>query len=320
MIDEPANPARHSYATEAEFRQALTATLFASPFSLAVGAAAGSAGGISAALVATDGLTRIVGLLVPAVGLLRVLHAAYIGRRTITGLGSSTYQAGAWLFSMLLGALAFLTLTRTEHPGLHLLTACLAIGYSAGICARNAGRPKVALGQLALAALPISPALLLSDDPVRWVLAVVNVFFVLGLADITRKTHGIFLSAVAGARASEEEYRTAIGHLPVMSWTASSDGQSTYQSPQWEAFTGTTDIGSAYTNVGMVHPEDWAALDAAWRRSVRTGSDFRARYRLLHRSGLYRRVLSVARPERDGAGKILRWHGACLDVDETLPG
>jgi PAS domain S-box-containing protein len=306
-----------------EARQALAATLFASPFSLAVGAAAGSAGGITAALLSSDAAIGIVGFALPIVAVLRVLHAVYV-RRTSTSasLGPTSeaiYEGGAWLFSLLLGLLAYLVLSRSELPGLHLLVSCLAIGYAAGICARNAGRPRVALGQLALAALPISPALMASDDPAKWVLAIVNVFFVLGLADITRKTHAIFQSAVAVARACEEEYRNAISHLPVMSWTASSSGETTYQSRQWTAFTGTMEVCSGNTQVGLVHPADWTELNAAWSRAVRTGCDFRAQYRLLHRSGKYRWVLSIGEPEKDENGRILRWHGACVDIHDALP-
>jgi PAS domain S-box-containing protein len=254
------------------------------------------------------------------VGVFRVLHALYVQRAGFASLPRASeiiYEGGAWLFSMLLGLLAFLTLTRTDQPGLHLLIACLAIGYAAGICARNAGRPRVALGQLALAALPISPALALSNDPAHLVLAGVNLFFVAGLADITRKTSHIFHSAVIRAAAREQEQRQAMSHLPVMCWTADTQGYTTYQSGGWAEFTGTEEIGSGNTKVGLVHPADWPRLDAEWNRSVRTGSDFRARYRLLHRTGKYRWVLSLGRPERDRGGRIRRWHGACVDIDDA---
>jgi PAS domain S-box-containing protein len=303
----------------ADVRRHLVATLFASPASLTVGAVAGSSAGISAALMAQDRLTIIVGLAVPAVGLLRVIHAFVESRQSaprLTSAGSQIrYEAGAWIFSALIGLLAFLALTRTNETGLQLLAACVALGYAAGICARNAGRPTVALGQLMLAAFPLSPALALSNDPALWVLAVVNLLFILGMSDITRRTYFAFQSAVAESRAREQEIREQLDHLPNMIWSADATGELTFQSRRWKEFTG-LDLGDWQDGRLLVHAGDYSALAAGWRRAVKTGLPFETTFRLRHRSGEYRRVLSRARAERDDAGRVIRWHGACVDIHD----
>jgi PAS domain S-box-containing protein len=304
-----------------DVRRHLVAMLFASPTSLAMGAAAGSAGGIAAAIMAEDQLTAVVGLAIPVVSVVRVVQAVMEHRRSLARLpkdGSQVqYEFGAWIFSALLGLLAFLVLTRTEEPGLQLLTACVALGYAAGICARNAGRPRVALGQLVFAALPLSPALILSDDPAHWVLAVVNLLFIFGMSDITRKTFFAFQSAVAESRAREAAIGEQLDHLPNMIWSADARGEVIYQSRRWKEFTG-LDLADWQHAAMLVHAADRAALAAAWRTCVKSGEAFEAVYRLRHRSGEYRHVLARARPERDDAGAVVRWHGACVDIHEQL--
>ena len=309
-------------AGDQDLKRALAATLYASPKSMAAGAFAGAAVGLTVAATTAHVPTLVLGLAVPIIGVTRVLQSLRVRNRSRRPgrphLDAAFYEIGAWLYSAILGLLAFSTLTYTDQPGLHLLVTALSIGYAAGICARNAARPRVALGQLVLSVLPVSAALLTSDDPARWVLAAVNLIFVFGLADITRTTYATFRAALVRARAQEQEYRATLDQLPVMAWTADRAGYTTYQSRCWSEFTGTAEIGSGNTKVGLVHPSDWPLLDEAWAQAVRTGADFKTRYRLLHRSGTYRWVMSSGRPERDSSGAIVRWHGACVDIEDLV--
>jgi PAS domain S-box-containing protein len=303
-----------------ELEQALVSTLYTSTRSLAAGAVAGTIVGVTVAAVTSDPIVAAIGIAVPLVGALRVAHALYFlkaGARSRMKSAEHVYEGGAWIFSLLVGLLAFFTLSRTEHSGLHLLVSCMAVGYAAGICARNAARPHIARGQLALSVLPASVALALSDDPVRWILAAVNLVFVAGLSEITSNTHKIFVSALEGAHERAEEGKRALCSLPVMAWTADSSGKTIYQSEQWSEFMGTEEIGSGNTTVGLVHAADWPTLDKVWGHALRTGTEFAAQYRLLHRTGTYRWVLSRARPQRDSGGRVIKWHGVCVDVDDV---
>jgi PAS domain S-box-containing protein len=302
-------------------KRALVASLYGSPSSLAAGALAGSVAGLTVAALTPDPLVSAIALAIPLVAFVRVCHALAVrhtrGLADGTELSEAAYEVGAWLFSLLLGSLAFLTLTRSEHPGLHLLVSCLSIGYAAGICARNAARPAIARGQLALSVLPLSAALFASADPVKWILAAVNLLFVAALAQITKQTHSVFVSALTNADQGAEDARRAVSNLPVMSWTADATGAITYQSAHWSEFTGTSEVGSGNSRIGLVHPADWPGLDDAWREAVKSGRDFKFRYRLLHRTGRYRWVVSSGRAERNIDGRVVQWHGACLDVEDV---
>jgi len=302
-----------------DLQQALVSSLYTSTRSLVAGAVAGTIVGLTVAVASAELAARMIGMALPIVGALRVAHALYFQKRgdpSKSKSAESVYEGGAWLFSALIGLLAFFTLSQSDDAALQLLVTCMAVGYAAGICARNAGRPHIARGQLALSVLPASVALAMSDDPVRWTLAAVNLVFVAGLSEITSGTHRIFVSALEGAHARAEEGKRALDSLPVMAWTAGCSGETIYQSEQWLEFMGTREIGSGNTTIGLVHEADWPALDTAWTAALKTGADFEAQYRLLHKTGQYRWVLSRARAERDARGKIAKWHGVCVDIDD----
>jgi diguanylate cyclase (GGDEF)-like protein len=188
-------------ALAAEVRNSLVETLFASPASLGIGAIAGTGASATIAYISGDwvliGAAAVIGL----VGAARVASAA--AYRDLKGRGDAVrgplwemvYEAGAWTYALMLGIIAYLTLTRTSDVSLHLLAGTVATGYAAGISGRNAGRPLIAIGQLTFTALPMSLALMQNDDTGSWVLAVLNLLFIAGLIDITIQTYAAFREA-----------------------------------------------------------------------------------------------------------------------------
>jgi diguanylate cyclase (GGDEF)-like protein len=188
-----------------EVRRSLVETLFVSSTSLGAGAVAGATAGCVIAGISRDPWLGATAVAIALTGALRVTHAVFFHR---TGDGDSfesarsetVYELGAWAFALLLGLLSFLTLTRTGQANLHLFAATTATGYAAGICGRNAGRPVIAIGQLALASGPISLGLFLSPDPVRWVVGAINLVFIVGMVDITLQTYSAVLKAMSATR------------------------------------------------------------------------------------------------------------------------
>jgi diguanylate cyclase (GGDEF)-like protein len=188
-----------------EVRRSLVETLFASATSLGIGAVSGAAAGATVALSSDDPWLSAVAIAIALTGALRLSHAVFLHRGpaqdTVASARSETmYEVGAWLYAFLLGSLAFLTLTRSHDALLHLLAAVTASGYAAGICGRNAGRPVIAIGQLALSAGPTAVGLFLSGNPVRWVLGCVILVFIVGMVDITLQTYSAVLKAMSATR------------------------------------------------------------------------------------------------------------------------
>ena len=73
-------------------------------------------------------------------------------------------------------------------------------GYAAAISGRNAGRPFIAVGQLALCTLPMSLALLAYPDWVHKALGFVVLMFIYGMIDITLSIRDIIIQALTMTR------------------------------------------------------------------------------------------------------------------------
>ena len=195
-----------------ELRRSLVETLFVSSTSLGVGAVAGAAASTAIALSSGDPWLALIAVAIALTGTARLCHAVFFHRTieqdTVASARSETiYEVGAWAYALLLGILSLLALLRSDNALHHFVAGTVTIGYAAGICGRNAGRPTIAIGQLALASLPMSLGLFMSPDPVRWVLGGVVVVFMIGMTDITFQTYSAVLKALSATR--EQERLTA---------------------------------------------------------------------------------------------------------------
>ena len=118
-------------------------------------------------------------------------------------------------------------------------------------------------------------------------------------------------------RESEDRFRGIANSVEQMIWSARPDGYHDYYNDRWYEVTGlpvgSTD-GEAWN--GVFHPDDRERAWEVWRHSLATGDTYRIEYRLRHRTGAYRWVLGLAKPLRDGQGRILRWFGTCTDIHD----
>ncbi|MCC2977055.1 EAL domain-containing protein [Sphingomonas sp. PL-96] len=213
---------RHSdHRITAQVRAVLVKSLYASPQSLILGALTSSA--IAAVVSAASGDRWLItcAILIGVVGLIRIIDATRLYRQELAegakGPGSAgrhelLYRLGALSFSGLLGLFGLLTLTRTDDGVLQLLSVTTAIGYAAGIAGRNAGRPWIALSQLCCASLPLAAGLLIAGEPLKAVLAVVILLFVVAMMDITLQTYAAILRATLASneKAALAEHNAAM--------------------------------------------------------------------------------------------------------------
>jgi diguanylate cyclase (GGDEF)-like protein len=188
-----------------EVRQSLVATLFASPSSLAAGALSGSIISAFIGWSSHDHLLIYLGALISVVGAIRVASAmtyratAEVQRNAGSRNWERLYEFGAWSFAALLGLMTYLTITREHDVQLHMLAAATTTGYAAGISGRNAGRPAIAIGQLSLAAMPLTIALVQSGNLACWTLASANMLFIVAMLEITLRTYQVVLKAMSAA-------------------------------------------------------------------------------------------------------------------------
>ena len=171
-----------------------------------MGAVACSIVGAAVALRVGDHWIMANSIAILAVGMLRVISALLYKRSkqadrlVATKIWEHTYEYGAWGFSALLGLLCWVTITHTVDLSLQMAVTTTSAGYAAAISGRNAGRPFIAVGQLALCTLPMSLALLAYPDWVHKALGFVVLMFIYGMIDITLSIRDIIIQALTMTR------------------------------------------------------------------------------------------------------------------------
>ncbi|MEE7438838.1 ATP-binding protein [Methylobacterium oryzae] len=121
-------------------------------------------------------------------------------------------------------------------------------------------------------------------------------------------------------RRSELRYRGLAEALPLLVWTMRvGDGQATYANAQFQSYYGPIGPERAERLVRN-HPEDAAAMEAAWIRAVETGTGYSGQWRIRRQDGVYRwHKLSLIPIRLDPAdGAVAEWLGTALDVDDIV--
>ena len=117
----------------------------------------------------------------------------------------------------------------------------------------------------------------------------------------------------AQSAAAGDKFRELADSVPHLVWSARADGTVEYCNPYALNF---SERIRDWRWDDIVHPEDWAGTDEAWRRSMETGTDYERAHRLMMRDGSWRWHLSRARPVRDESGRITGWFGTATDIHD----
>ncbi len=117
----------------------------------------------------------------------------------------------------------------------------------------------------------------------------------------------------------EIRFRTLAEALPQIVWTASPGSGVDYCNCRWYQLTGFTEaqtLGWGWPNA--LHPDDRPVALENWEKCRHTGESFEMEYRLLNAAGGFRWHLVRATPMRDSDGVIVKWFGACADIDDQI--
>ena len=125
--------------------------------------------------------------------------------------------------------------------------------------------------------------------------------------------------AAAAREAEKERFRTLAEGLPQLVWRAAPNGRWTWASPQWKAYTGQTEAGSAGDGwLAALHPADRATAGEAWDAAERLGV-YQADFRVRHAgTGYHAWFQTRGVPLRDAGGALVEWIGACANIDEQV--
>ena len=132
------------------------------------------------------------------------------------------------------------------------------------------------------------------------------------MVDVTERKR-----AEEAVRRSEKQLRLVIDTIPAMAWSTLPSGANDYCSKGWLEYTGMK-LGTEfdYGWLDAFHPEDRAAHLAKWRVATETEELFESVARIRGSDGEYRWFLTQGVPLRDESGKIVRWYGTNVDIDE----
>jgi diguanylate cyclase (GGDEF)-like protein/PAS domain S-box-containing protein len=126
--------------------------------------------------------------------------------------------------------------------------------------------------------------------------------------------------SLSTSQEAEARFRVLAEAIPEIVWTAAPGGNGLdFSNQRWFDLTGMTPeqtLGWGWKDA--IHPNDLSTALANWEKSRETGVGLSTQYRLRMRSGDYRWYLARATPMKDSCGKIIKWFGSCVDIDDQI--
>jgi PAS domain S-box-containing protein len=119
------------------------------------------------------------------------------------------------------------------------------------------------------------------------------------------------------ARRSERELRDVVNTVPAHVWSASPEGQVDFVNDRWLQFTGLAlDEALGWKWEAVLHPDDRTRVIADWRTALKNGRamEFEARVRRADGEYCWWFIRNV--PLRDEIGKLVRWYGTAIDIED----
>src|SRR2546426_12272568 len=122
-------------------------------------------------------------------------------------------------------------------------------------------------------------------------------------------------------RRSERDLHSIIETIPTMVWSAAPDGSVDFFNPRWLGYTGLSpDQSRDWRWTAAIHPDDLSRLTDAWQSILLSGELGETEARLRRFDGAYRWFLFRANPLRDESGKIVKWYGTNVDIEDRKRG
>src|SRR5438309_2027485 len=115
----------------------------------------------------------------------------------------------------------------------------------------------------------------------------------------------------------ENQLRLIIDTTPALIHTSRPDGYLDYFNKRWVEYLGVSlDDVEGWKWTASVHPDDVAGIVDKWRTCLASEEIFGYETRVRRADGEYRRMLHRKVPVRDEHGKILKWYGSSMDIED----
>lgn len=131
--------------------------------------------------------------------------------------------------------------------------------------------------------------------------------------------HGMALTGSLPTQAATEaaDLRLLIDSTPALIHTSLPDGYLDFFNQPWLKYVGRSveDLqGWKWTE--CIHPDDIEGMVKKWRASLATGEPFLHEARVRRADGEYRWMLHRKIAARDEHGRIVKWYGSSIDIEE----
>ncbi|RWY80489.1 PAS domain S-box protein [Rhizobium leguminosarum] len=119
------------------------------------------------------------------------------------------------------------------------------------------------------------------------------------------------------ARLAERELRLSWDTLPAHAWHTRPDGTLEAVNREWSGYSGLTEEeSSGFGYMRVFHPDDIQKVTEVWMRSLSQEVPGEVETRMMRADGKARFFVIRTVPIRDENGKVIRWYGINIDVED----
>jgi formate hydrogenlyase transcriptional activator len=122
---------------------------------------------------------------------------------------------------------------------------------------------------------------------------------------------------IENLKSMEDQLRLAIDTSPALIHTSLPDGYLDYFNQTWLEYVGRSlkDV-QGWNWTAYIHPDDVEGIVDRWRASLASGEPFLYEARVRRSDGMYRWMLHHKVAVRGKDGKIVKWHGSSIDIED----
>jgi PAS domain S-box-containing protein len=118
-------------------------------------------------------------------------------------------------------------------------------------------------------------------------------------------------------RGNEQTLRSTINAIPTTAWSTRPDGYCEFLNQRWLDYAGmTAEQAQGWGWGAAIHPDDVDRLVRYWQSCLASGTPVEVEARMRRFDGVYRWFLFRANPLRDESGKIVKWYGTNIDIED----
>ena len=132
-----------------------------------------------------------------------------------------------------------------------------------------------------------------------------------------QRSHRALEEALVEIKNSENKLRTIIDTIPALAWSARPDGSAEFFNRRWLDYAGlSAEEAADWGWTVALHPEDRARLMDYWGHVLASGETGEIEARVRRADGEYCWWFIRNVPLRDETGKLVRWYGTAIDIED----